>query len=139
MSITLNLLKINFLREYVVQWLGKECKKIQVCYIVSQFFFFRNLAEALISKGLATCLKHGRNDDQRSSHYDDLLTAENRAIKNNKGLHSKKESTLHRVADVSGVSEPLYMSCIFMYHFFRTHLKRSSSCHFYNELDVRQH
>ena len=62
-----------------------------------------NIGEALISKGLARCLRHGRNDDQRSSHYDDLLTAENRAEKNKKGIHSKKEST-HRVADVSGVS-----------------------------------
>lgn len=61
-----------------------------------------NIGEALISKGLGRCLRHGRNDDQRSSHYDDLLTAENRAEKNKKGVHSKKESTLHRVADVSG-------------------------------------
>ncbi len=47
-------------------------------------------------------MKHGRNDDLRSSFFDDLLTAENRAEKNKKGIHSKKESTL-RVSDVSGV------------------------------------
>jgi staphylococcal nuclease domain-containing protein 1 len=63
-----------------------------------------NIAEALINKGYVTCLKHGKNDDQRSSSYDDLLTAENRAIKNKKGIHSKKEFTVNRVADVSGVS-----------------------------------
>lgn len=50
-------------------------------------------------------MKHGRNDDQRSSHYDDLLSAENRAIKNKKGVHGKKETSMHRVADVSGVRE----------------------------------
>lgn len=63
-----------------------------------------NIAEALISKGFATALRHRQDDDQRSSCYDDLLAAETRAIKNGKGLHSKKESPIHRVADLSGVS-----------------------------------
>ena len=62
-----------------------------------------NVAEALISKGLATTLRHRQDDDQRSSQYDDLLAAENRAAKNGKGLHSKKEAPIHRVADISGV------------------------------------
>lgn len=60
-----------------------------------------NIAEALISKGLATCLRHRQDDDQRSSCYDDLLAAEARAVKNTKGVHSKKEAPIHRVADVS--------------------------------------
>ena len=47
-------------------------------------------------------MRHGRNDDLRSACFDDLLTAENRAEKNKKGIHSKKDSTL-RVSDVSGV------------------------------------
>ena len=64
-----------------------------------------NIAEALISKGLGTCLRHRQDDDQRSSCYDDLLSAEARAIKNNKGVHSKKEAPIHRVADVSQVSQ----------------------------------
>ena len=63
-----------------------------------------NIAEALISKGLATCLRHRQDDDQRSSCYDDLLAAEARAAKNTKGVHSKKEAPMHRVADVSQVS-----------------------------------
>ena len=63
-----------------------------------------NVAEALISKGFATALRHRQDDDQRSSCYDDLLAAETRAIKNGKGLHSKKEAPIHRVADLSGVS-----------------------------------
>lgn len=61
-----------------------------------------NIAEALISKGFATVLRHRQDDDQRSSCYDDLLAAETRAIKNAKGLHSKKEIPIHRVADLSG-------------------------------------
>ncbi|XP_065911934.1 staphylococcal nuclease domain-containing protein 1-like [Dysidea avara] len=61
-----------------------------------------NIAEALISKGLATVVRHRADDDQRSSQYDELLSAEARAIKNSKGLHSRKEYPLHRVADISG-------------------------------------
>ncbi|XP_073239320.1 staphylococcal nuclease domain-containing protein 1-like [Porites lutea] len=61
-----------------------------------------NIAEALISKGFATALRHRQDDDMRSSCYDDLLAAETRAMKNGKGLHSKKEVPIHRVADISG-------------------------------------
>ena len=61
-----------------------------------------NIAEALISKGLATALRHRQDDDQRSTCYDDLLAAENRAFKNGKGLHSKKDPPAHRIADLSG-------------------------------------
>jgi len=62
-----------------------------------------NVAEALVSKGFCTVLRHRQDDDQRSSHYDELLAAETRAIKNSKGLHNKKEPPIHRVADLSGV------------------------------------
>jgi staphylococcal nuclease domain-containing protein 1 len=60
-----------------------------------------NIAEALISKGLAFCLRHRQDDDQRSSQYDELMAAEARAIKNGKGVHSKKEPLSHRVAELS--------------------------------------
>jgi len=61
-----------------------------------------NVAEALVSKGLATVIRYKMDDDQRSSHYDELLAAESRAQKKATGLHSKKEPPIHRVADVSG-------------------------------------
>ncbi|XP_071476921.1 staphylococcal nuclease domain-containing protein 1-like [Diadema antillarum] len=63
-----------------------------------------NVAEALVSKGLATVLRYRQDDDQRSAHYDELLAAESRAQKNVKGLHSRKEQPLHRVAELSGDS-----------------------------------
>ena len=65
---------------------------------------YSNVAEALVSKGLATVIRYRQDDDQRSSHYDELLAAESRAIKKGVGVHSKKEPPIHRVADVSGVS-----------------------------------
>lgn len=38
-----------------------------------------NVAEALVSKGLASVVKYSPNNDQRSSQYDDLLSAEDKA------------------------------------------------------------
>uniref|UniRef100_A0A646QDV8 Staphylococcal nuclease domain-containing protein 1 n=1 Tax=Hemiscolopendra marginata TaxID=943146 RepID=A0A646QDV8_9MYRI len=61
-----------------------------------------NVAEAMVSKGLASVIRYRQDDDQRSSHYNDLLAAENKAMKSKKGIHSKKEAPTHRVADVSG-------------------------------------
>ncbi|KAJ1524901.1 hypothetical protein ONE63_009761 [Megalurothrips usitatus] len=61
-----------------------------------------NVAEALVGKGLATVLRYRQDDDQRSSHYDNLLAAETKASKSGHGLHSKKEAPAHRVVDVSG-------------------------------------
>lgn len=66
---------------------------------------FRNVAEALVSKGLATVVKYRQDDDQRSSKYDDLMTAENKAIKSQLGLHSKKDYPALRVTEI--VSFPL--------------------------------
>ncbi|KAK3585672.1 hypothetical protein CHS0354_020238 [Potamilus streckersoni] len=61
-----------------------------------------NVAEALISKGLATVIRYRMDDDQRSAQYDLLLAAEARAQKKGVGLHSKKEPPIHRVADIAG-------------------------------------
>nr|QBI71278.1 ebna2 binding protein P100 [Liposcelis bostrychophila] len=60
-----------------------------------------NVAEAMISKGLGTVVRYRQNDDQRSSHYDELLAAETKASKSNKGIFSKKDIPQHRVNDVS--------------------------------------
>lgn len=61
-----------------------------------------NVAEALVSRGLATVVIHGQNSDQRSSRYDELMIAEEKAIKSSKGLHNKKPSTARRIADIGG-------------------------------------
>ena len=51
-----------------------------------------NIAEALISKGFATVIRHRSDDDQRSSSFDDLLAAEARAQKNQAGVHRYEAS-----------------------------------------------
>ena len=67
------------------------CFKDCSIYDKFQYFFFcihdlfRNIAEALISKGLAYCLRHRQDDDQRSSQYDELMTAEARFVSHTVG------------------------------------------------------
>lgn len=61
---------------------------------------FRNVAEALVSKGLATVVRYRQDDDQRSSRYDDLLAAETKAVKSQLGLHSKKDYPPLRVTEI---------------------------------------
>lgn len=46
-------------------------------------------------------VRYRQDDDQRSSRYDELLTAEAQAIKGSKGLHSKKEATPTRINDLT--------------------------------------
>jgi len=61
-----------------------------------------NVAEALVSKGLATVVRYAADNDQRSSRYDELLQAEDKAIKTLKGLHDKKNVPKHKVNDMTG-------------------------------------
>lgn len=60
-----------------------------------------NVAEALISSGLARAIRYKQDDDQRSSKYDELLAAESRAVKKTVGLHSTKEYIFLKIADAS--------------------------------------
>ncbi|CAH2035335.1 unnamed protein product, partial [Iphiclides podalirius] len=61
-----------------------------------------NLAEALVSKGLATVVRYRNDNDQRSSQYDKLLEAELKAQKAAVGVHAKKDIPTHRIQDTSG-------------------------------------
>ncbi|KAI8851643.1 hypothetical protein BC829DRAFT_386525 [Chytridium lagenaria] len=60
-----------------------------------------NLAEALISKGLAWAVRHRKDDNNRASNYDALIIAEDRAQKATKGVHSTKDAPALRIADAS--------------------------------------
>lgn len=63
-----------------------------------------NVAEALISKGLATVIRYRQDDDQRSSKYDELLAVEAQAVKQAKGVHAKKDIPAHRINDLTADS-----------------------------------
>lgn len=60
-----------------------------------------NVAEALVSQGLAKVIRYKLDDDQRSCKYDDLLAAEARAEKKAIGLHSAKPPAPMKINDIS--------------------------------------
>jgi staphylococcal nuclease domain-containing protein 1 len=71
----------------------------KLCYTVS--VGGQNVAEALVSKGLATVIRYRQDDDQRSSKYDDLMAAETQASKQQKGVFAKKDIPVHRINDLT--------------------------------------
>lgn len=66
-----------------------------------------NIAEQLIEKGLATALRHKRDDENRSPDYDKLTTAEQAATAEARGVHSGKNDPLPRIGNASEVSSHL--------------------------------
>ncbi|XP_026273804.1 staphylococcal nuclease domain-containing protein 1 [Frankliniella occidentalis] len=90
--------KVNIVEDYVQPAYQNFGEKVCCTVTIGGV----NVAETLVSKGLATVLRYRQDDDQRSSHYDGLLAAETKAAKSGHGLHSKKEPPVHRVVDVSG-------------------------------------
>lgn len=57
---------------------------------------YRNVAEALVGKGLATVVRYRQDDDQRSSRYEDLLAAEAQALKGAKGKKKRNKKSISR-------------------------------------------
>lgn len=49
-----------------------------------------NVAQQLIEKGLATVVRHRRDDEDRSLEYDKLIAAEQTAVTDSRGIHSGK-------------------------------------------------
>ncbi|KAI8338443.1 hypothetical protein BC941DRAFT_394949 [Chlamydoabsidia padenii] len=60
-----------------------------------------NIAQQLLEKGLATTIRHRKDDDNRSHQYDQLLIAETKAQEQQKGVHSPKEQPIVRIVDAS--------------------------------------
>ncbi|KAF8633360.1 hypothetical protein AX17_004531 [Amanita inopinata Kibby_2008] len=52
-----------------------------------------NIAEQLIEKGLASVVRHKRDDEDRSPDYDKLMAAEQAAAADTRGIHFGKEMT----------------------------------------------
>ncbi|KAI0000404.1 transcription factor [Russula vinacea] len=52
-----------------------------------------NVAEQLIEKGLASVVRHKRDDEDRSPDYDKLMAAEQAAAAEGRGIHSGKEQS----------------------------------------------
>lgn len=80
-----------------------------------------NIAEQLIVRGLATAIRHRKDDDNRSHCYDQLLLAEKKAEEEKKGVHSPKELPVVRIVDASENAAKSRQ--------FLTFLKRSGKVH----------
>lgn len=65
------------------------------------YLYFRNVAQDLVTQGLATVVRYRQDDDQRSAHYDELVEAEMQAQKQGVGIHSKKNIPNHKVPNIS--------------------------------------
>ncbi|KAJ9587387.1 hypothetical protein L9F63_019088 [Diploptera punctata] len=90
--------RVNVIVDYIQA--AKDNFPEKVCCTVS--IGGVNVAEAMVSKGFGTVIRYRQDDDQRSSHYDELLAAEMKAMKSGAGVHAKKNIPTHRVADVAG-------------------------------------
>ncbi|KAI8078174.1 uncharacterized protein B0P05DRAFT_604058 [Gilbertella persicaria] len=75
---------------------GFEAKDCATVTVGSQ-----NVAEQLIVRGLATVIRHRKDDDDRSRCYDQLLVAEKKAQEEQKGVHSPKDPPVVRIVDAS--------------------------------------
>lgn len=62
----------------------------------------KNIAEELVGAGLATVIRYRQDNDQRSSSYSELLSAEATATKDGLGMHgSKKDQSIIRLIDLT--------------------------------------
>lgn len=60
-----------------------------------------NVGELLVQRGLATVVRHRREDEDRSPFFEDLLAAEATAANEAKGLHSGKAATVLNFVEAS--------------------------------------
>ncbi|CEH17477.1 Transcriptional coactivator p100 [Ceraceosorus bombacis] len=60
-----------------------------------------SVGELLIQRGLATVMRHRRDDEQRSPEFDKLVSAESVAVAEKKGMHSGKKTEAPKYVDAS--------------------------------------
>ncbi|KAJ3120522.1 hypothetical protein HK098_004550 [Nowakowskiella sp. JEL0407] len=84
---------IDYIKPAQGEFEERECATVKVGDV--------NIGEKLIAQGLAGLLKYKRDDDNRASNYDQLLAAEEAAIKGLLGIHSGKEKEVEKIDDAS--------------------------------------
>lgn len=89
--------KVNISEDFVQEPRDKFPEKKCVSVFIGQ----ENIAEALVSKGLATVVRYREDEENKSPHYEKLRQAEEKAEKSLVGLWNKKDIPVHRVNDVS--------------------------------------
>ncbi|KAF8332649.1 transcription factor [Cantharellus anzutake] len=102
--------KVDFVRPAEGDYEERECATVHYGGATT------NIAEELIKAGLATALRHKRDDENRSSDYDKYMAAEQVAIAESRGMHSAKPITLPRIGNAS---ESAAKATQFLYSFKR--------------------
>ncbi|PSR73928.1 hypothetical protein PHLCEN_2v10286, partial [Hermanssonia centrifuga] len=77
--------QVDFVRPKEGEFDERECATVRYGNQQS------NVAEQLIEKGLASVVRHRRDDEDRSPDYDKLMAAEQTAVTETRGIHSGKE------------------------------------------------
>lgn len=90
--------KVNCIVDYVQPKSDDYPEKVCCTVMLGE----TNVAEAIVSSGLAKVIRYKQDNDQRSSKYDDLLGAESRAEKKGVGIHSTKDIPTIKIADING-------------------------------------
>lgn len=88
-------IKVDFVRPAEGEFESRDCATITLQGQKT------SVAEQLIARGLATAVRHRRDDENRSPDYDKLIAAEQAAASDSKGLHSGKDVTAPRIVNVS--------------------------------------
>ncbi|KAG9014511.1 hypothetical protein FRB93_013636 [Tulasnella sp. JGI-2019a] len=86
---------VDFIRPKEGEYEERECATIRYGPTKA------NIAEQLIEKGLATVVRHKRDDENRSPDYDKLMAAEQAAVSDTRGLHSGKETAAPKIVNIS--------------------------------------
>ncbi|KAG1737619.1 hypothetical protein EDB19DRAFT_1909600 [Suillus lakei] len=76
---------VDFIRPRDGEYEERECATVRYGNQNS------NVAEQLVEKGLASVVRHRRDDEDRSPDYDKLMAAEQAALAETRGIHSGKE------------------------------------------------
>jgi len=85
--------KVDYIKEAQDNYEERECATVT--------YKNQNVAELLLSKGLALVINHRRDDQDRSPFYDRLRIAEEEAKEKKVGVHSNKEAPVYRYVDAS--------------------------------------
>ena len=91
---------VQVIVDYIKPPLGNYPEKVFATVTINNEY----VSEQLVAKGLATVVKHRQDEEQKSSRYTELLTAEKKAEKHQVGVFSKKPPEPNRIIDISSVS-----------------------------------
>ncbi|MCO5565316.1 hypothetical protein L7F22_018989 [Adiantum nelumboides] len=87
--------------DYIKKEVGSDDRSFATVTATTGSKETRDVGETLISRGLATVMRHRNGDEDRSPDWDKLMAIEAEASGAQRGLHSGKELTVPKYVDAS--------------------------------------